>query len=430
MIYTPTIFATFILAVLLLTVSKKYFLLPFILAACFVPADQRVLIFTLDFTPLRILVVVGFLRIILHSEPLRFKWKRFDSLVIAWAICGAIIYVFQWSDMRALIYKCGVLFDVMGLYWLFRLNINSWSDIKIITKFLAGCCLVLAVLVGLEWLTGRNPFIIMGRVGTVVRAGRFRCQASFPHSIMLGLFWATILPLFVGLARTENRKYLYWSAAAASIFIVAATASSTPYLTLLMVIIILCGYRWRRHTRFAVWALAGLIIALQVIMTEPVWSLIAQATVVPGSTGVHRFNLINQTINHFNEWALLGCRDTSHWGSGLRDITNQYAAEGVFGGFITLVLFLIMLYKALKYFLYLSLQYKERKYKFLAWCLFTMMSGHCVAFWGVTYFGQINMWWYMSLAIASLLSDVKIKQPGAVTTGELADIQRLRHQYA
>ncbi len=250
MLFETTILLTFILAVILLAFPKRYFLLPFIIAACFIPADQRVIIYGLDFTPLRILVVVGFLRIIMRAEPLQFKWNHFDRLVIAWALCGAIIYVIQWADMRSLIYKCGILFDILGLYWLFRLNVNSWDDIKLTTKILAICSLFLVVLVGLEWSTGENPFKIMGRVHTVVRYERYRCQASFPHSIMLGLFWATIFPMFVGMARTGSNKYLYWIAAGASIFMVAATASSTPYLTLFMIIVILCCYKWRKIYSF------------------------------------------------------------------------------------------------------------------------------------------------------------------------------------
>ena len=407
MIFETTILATFILAVLLLTVPKKYFLLPFILAACFIPADQRILIFDLDFTPLRILVVVGFLRTVLLAEPLKFKWNSFDKLVMAWAICGSIIYVIQWSDMRAFIYKCGIIFNIIGLYWQFRLNIHSWSDIKLATKILAICSLVMAVLVGLEWLTGKNPFVIMGRAITPMREGWYRCRASFPHSILLGLFWVTIFPLFVGLAHTENLKYLYWAAAAASIFIVAATVSSTPYLTLFMVIIILCGYRWRQYTHFAAWGFIILAIALHIIMTGPVWSLIAKMTVVPGSTGIHRFNIINQAINHFSEWAFLGIRDTIHWGPGLRDITNQYVFEGVTGGLITLILFLIMLYTALRLLVHLSLTSKNHQKRFLVWCFFVVIAGNCISFFGVIYTSQIQMIWNLMLASVSFLSETQ-----------------------
>jgi len=309
--------------------------------------------------------------------------------------------------MRALIYKCGVLFDVIGLYWLFRVNIRSWGDIKLATKIFAVCSLVLAVFVGLEWATRTNLFAILGRVGTVVREGRYRCQASFPHSIMLGLFWATLVPLFVGFARQDKRKLLLWSAVAASIFIVAATASSTPVLTLLIVLFLLCGYKWRQYTASAGWGLLASLIALHIVMQAPVWHLISRISLVGGSTGWHRYILIDRAISHFGEWAFLGCRSTAHWGQGLSDVTNQYILEGVRGGFVTLALFLVMIYIALRTLLRLFPQYQEQKQQFLAWCLFVAILGHCIAFFGVSYFGQIIVLWYMTLAMVGFLSEAQ-----------------------
>ena len=415
MIYQTTILITVLLATLLFVVPMKYFLLPFILCACFVPADQRVIIYDLDFTPLRMLILVGFLRTIARGERLTFKWNRFDKLVLVWAICGALIYIIQWASMRALIYKCGVLFDVIGLYWLFRININSWGDIKSATKIFAVCSLVLAVFVGLEWATGTNPFAILGRVGTAVREGRYRCQASFPHSIMLGLFWATLVPLFIGFARQDKSKLLLWSAVGASAFIAAATASSTPILTLLIVLIILCGYSWRQYTASVGWGLFASLIALHIVMQAPVWHLISRIGVVGGSTGWHRYYLIDRAINHFGEWLFLGCRSTAHWGRGLTDITNQYILEGVRGGFVTLALFLVMIYMALRTLLRLSLQHQEHKQQFLIWCFLVIILGHCVSFFGVSYFGQIMMWWYMTLAVVSFLYDDKKRGRRIVT---------------
>ena len=423
-----TILITVLLVILAFAVPKKYFLLPFILVACFVPADQRTIIMGLDFTPLRMLVLVGFLRTILRGERLTFKWNRFDKLVLAWAICGAVIYIIQWADMRALIYKCGILFDVLGLYWLFRINISSWDDIKSVTKIFAVCSVVLAVFVGIEWVTGKNPFMVLGRVTTAVREERYRCQASFPHSIMLGLFWATLVPLFIGFAQQDKHKLLFWSAVAASIFIVAATASSTPILTLLIVLIILCGYKRRQYTRCAGWGMLGTLIALDIVMKAPVWHLIARINVVGGSTGWHRYNLIDKAINHLGEWMFLGCRSTAHWGWGLGDITNQYILEGVRGGFVTLSLFLVIIYMVLRSLLRLSLQCQEHKQQFWAWCIFVMILGHCVAFFGVSYFGQIMMLWYMTLAIVGFLAEYRtfpqITLHNATSTNALHDVTR------
>jgi len=232
---------------------------------------------------------------------------------------------------------------------------------------------------------------------------------------MLGLFWATLVPLFIGFARQDKSKLLLWSAVASSVFITAATASSTPILTLLVVLILLCGYRWRKYTACAGWSLFASLVALHIVMRAPVWHLISRISVVGGSTGWHRYNLINQAINHFGEWLFLGCRSTAHWGWGLTDITNQYILEGVRGGFVTLVLFLVMMYMALRTLLRLSLQHQEHKQQFLIWCFLVIILGHCVAFFGVSYFGQIMMWWYMTLAAVSFLYEDKKRSRRRVT---------------
>ncbi len=130
-------------------------------------------------------------------------------------------------------------------------------------------------------------------------------------------------------------------------------------------------------------------------MTEPIWSLISKMSVVPGSTGMHRYNLINQALIHFDEWAILGSRNTSHWGRGLNDLTNVYIGEGVRGGLITLIILLVMLYTALKTLFRLSMEQRGHKQRFLVWCIFVAIAGNCIAFFGVSYFGQMTMLLYL-----------------------------------
>jgi len=406
-ILESTIFMTIFLVIGTFVVPRRYLLAPFILASCFVPADQRLMITDLDFTPLRILIIAALLRILVRAEWSAIRWNAFDKIVLSWAIVGAVIYVLQWMTLDVIINKCGVLLDTIGLYWLFRISMRSWNSVRFVFKVFAGCSLVLAFFVGVEWLTGKNPFVVVGEVGTVVREGRYRCQAAFPHSIIMGLFWATLAPLFVALARTEKKKIVYWAAFVASVFIVVASASSTPLLVLLIVSIILCGYKWRRYTgRLSQGFLASLII-LHIVMAQPVWHLVARVNVVGGSTGWHRFYLIDEAINHFDEWILLGCQSTEHWGMGLQDVTNQYILEGVRGGLATLVLFSVMVYGLSRASLMLSLQAVPAAYQFLAWCIFAAVVGHCVAFMGVSYFGQIMMLWYMMLALGGFMVDMR-----------------------
>ena len=95
MIKDTTVFLTACMAVLVYAVPRKYFIIPYILTACFVPADQRVIIASLDLTPLRILVVVGVLRIFIKGDQRRITWNVFDMIALTWAICGSVIYVLQ-----------------------------------------------------------------------------------------------------------------------------------------------------------------------------------------------------------------------------------------------------------------------------------------------------------------------------------------------
>jgi len=406
-IYEPTIFIAVFLVILTFAVPRKYFLVPYVVAACFVPTDQRIIIMGLDFTILRILVVAGVLRILLYGEQKLIKWNKLDMTILLWVFCSASVYVIQWMNTRAIINRFGVIFDVVGLYWLFRQKIRSWNDVKFVFTLLAIAVVILVPLVALEWSTGRNPFVILGRVMTDVRSERYRCQAAFPHSIMLGLFWATLVPLFVGLGITQEKKVLYWIAVAAAVFITMASASSTPILVLAIVLVGLLWFRWRQLTSKTGLFLLALLTVLHIVMRAPVWHLLARINVIGASTGWHRYNLIDKAIEHFGEWVFIGCRTTDHWGFGLGDLTNQYILEGVRGGFITLLIFLAMIYRVLKTLLNLSIQEKDSKEQFLIWCFFTMIIGHCAAFLGVSYFGQITMLWYMMLAIAGLLTEYK-----------------------
>jgi len=369
------------------------------------------------------------LRIVCGQDSKPLHWNSFDKLLVAWAVLGATVYVLRWGTFAAVINRSGFLFDSVGMYWLFRKNITGMDDIKQLGRFLAACSFVMAVLVSLEWTSGRNPFAVLGRVGTVVREGEYRCQASFPHSIMLGLFWATAVPLFVGLWKSEGRAWFFLSATAACVFIVIATRSSTPVLTLLIVLGLLPLFRCRKYGRRAAWALLAVLVALHIVMRAPVWHLVARVNMVGGSTGWHRYHLINEAINHFSEWAVLGTRDTTHWHPLLWDITNQYVLEGVRGGLIGLVLFVVLLVRAVARVGAASLRRMSPGHQWLLWGICVSILGHCVSFFGVSYFGQIILLLYMTFAIVGwVFSDPKsLRAEEALTASRLKHARDRRH---
>jgi len=135
-------------------------------------------------------------------------------------------------------------------------------------------------------------------------------------------------------------------------------------------------------------------------MKAPVWHLLSRVGVISGSTGWHRYNLVNQAIEYFGEWALLGTRDTAHWGEGLADVTNEFILVGVQGGLVTLIVFCTVLFVAGRAFTRLSICATVKTESYLAWCAFVTILAHFISFFGVSYFGQIAMPWYLLLASA------------------------------
>lgn len=392
---------TLFLSGFIVIIPRKYLLLPFAVAACWAPADQRIVIQTLDFHVLQILIVVGVARLWLYGEAVPVRWNRFDHLILIWAAVGTIVYVLQWMSVGAVIYKSGRLLEWLGLYWIFRQTVRSWDDLRFTYVVLAVCALAMMPFVALEWATGSNPFDVIGRVGTAVREGTYRCQATFPHSIIMGLFWAILVPLFVGFARQQPRyRLLFWLAVAASTFMILATASSTPVLTLMVVAGLLLAYPLRRYTGAGAWSVVAMVVALHIVMKAPVWHLLARVGVISGSTGWHRYFLVNQAIEFLPEWILLGTRDTAHWGPGLEDVTNELILVAVQGGLITLILFCLVLFVAGRAFARLSQRTTERRESYLAWCALVSVLANFISFFGVSYFGQIAMPWYLLLAIA------------------------------
>ena len=403
MINSATVLICVILAIVTFTVKRSAIVVPFIIAACFVPTDQRIIIMGLDFNVLRILVLTGVLRIFIRNENEYVKWHVVDKLLFAWAISGAVIYTLQYMTFSAAINRSGVLFDLVGMYWIFRHTIRTMQEVKFTTAVFAVCALILTPLVLLEWSTGQNPFRHLGTVETTIREGKYRCQAAFPHAIMLGVFWASLVPLFISMAKTGYMKTLFYSAVAACVFIVFASASSTPLAVLAVGLFFTFAYTLRSYAGTCTYALAVLLFFLHLVMNKPVWHLISRIDLIGGSTGWHRYHLIDQAIKHISQWAILGTSDTRSWGRGLQDITNQYILEGVRGGLITLVLFIAFLIVAIKGTYRTSLSTPDQNWKIFSWAICASLCVHAFSFLAVSYFGQAMMLLYINFALASFV---------------------------
>jgi hypothetical protein len=205
---------------------------------------------------------------------------------------------------------------------------------------LAYIAIVLAAVMVLEQFTSRNPFSIFGaRLLDEIRRGRVRSQGPFLHSLIAGTVGSILLPAFVGLWYWKKMRWLAVIGAAAALAMALTASGSTPLSAVLAGVFALCLWGLRDHMRLVRWAVVALAVSLHMVMKAPVWALVGRFAAIGGSSGYHRFELIDQTINHFSEWWMVGTTHNDEWGWDMWDKADWYVASALNGGLASLVLF-------------------------------------------------------------------------------------------
>jgi hypothetical protein len=190
------------------------------------------------------------------------------------------------------------------------------------------------------------------------------------------------------------------------------TVSSSPVLAYVGGIIGLCFWPFRMRLRALRWGIGFSLIGLQLVMKAPVWALIGRVDLTGSSSGYHRYMLVDNFIKHFSDWWLIGYRDYDKWGWDMWDLSNQFVAYGLNGGLSTLVLFIALLSlcfaglgRARK------LAVRNRNEAWFFWCLGAALFAHIIAFFGMSYFDQMQFSLYFLVAIISVSVSVAIRKP-------------------
>lgn len=403
-----------------ISLRRSLVLLPVLALICFIPIEQRVVIFGLDFTLLRILVIVALVRLLARGELQETNWSYLDALVVCWTISITLIYIIL-HGAGATANRLGAALDVWGMYIIARTTIQSPQQLLPLSKMLA--LLSFPVLAGFtyEATTQYNPFSIFGGVPefTAQRDGRLRCQGAFHHPIHAGVFWAGLLPIYASLWRVSTGKWRLIGAlsTAACVAIIILSASSTPVMGLVAAILGWLLYYQRHYIRTIIASMFGVLVLLHLVMEKPVWHLIARIDAAGGSTGYHRYRLIDAAVSNFNEWWFLGLVTTEHWGRQLFDVTNHYILQGIRGGLLTLVLFLLIIVQAFRL-VFRTIEHHQitQQNSVLAWTLGTCIFVHVVCFIAVSYFQQINSLWWMTIGLIGSLGGSDWTKPNNQTS--------------
>jgi hypothetical protein len=402
-----------VMSLVVLRSNRQKAVIAVLLTALLVPLGQQFVILGLHFRFYRLLIFVGMCRLMSRGEGRGFRLTGMDKLLIAWTLVTVVCGVIRGPKAETF----GNAYDVLGTYFLFRVWMEDAEDSIAHLRVLAVAVLLVAVCMSQELVTHRNLFSVFGGVPdtTFERDGRFRCQGPFRHPILAGTFAATLFPLMVGLwfqDRSDRKRALVGLIACG--FCTYATASSGPLMTFMAAIIGFGLWPMRYRMRLIRRGLLATLIGLALVMNAPIWYLIARLSDLTGGTGWHRSYLIDQAVKHFNEWWLVGSSYTAHWAEDQytvlavdpdnMDITNHYIAQGLQGGLLGLGLFIAIIVCGFKNVGSVVTGRNGIFHEPKVWWLFGVsLCSHCVAFISVSYFDQIQVFWFWLLAVLATL---------------------------
>lgn len=410
-------------AVALLAVPRRWAPLPFIMTACYLSIGQAVEIGPFTFTAIRILILVGVLRVVLRGERLTGGLNGLDWWIVLWAIWAALSGVFHENPNDTLINRLGLVYNTLGIYLLLRVFCSSVEDVTGLSKATA----ILLVPVALEMLYEAAGFpslfyLLEGTPRAVyIREERIRAVGPFVHPILAGTVGAVCLPLMLGI--WKRRPLAARAGSIACILMVVSSASSGPLFSAVASAAALLMWRNRYRMQSVRWLALGAYLSLALAMKAPVYYLIARIDFVDGSTGYHRALLIESAIAYLGDWWMAGTDYTRHWAPSPgfnpqhTDITNQYLSMGVMGGLPLMLLFIAGLVKA---FSLVGERLREQtgplqQNQFMLWGLGSALFAHAITFLSVSYFDQSFVFLYLTLAaIGSARTVVKTADVRAV----------------
>lgn len=418
---------------LMFALSRKYIIVPALLAVFLVPGGEVVVLGGAHLMPIRIVALFGLIRMgWLHysSRGSLFAggFNPVDKAFFWCTLAHSAAFILLWRTTGAVTNQLGFLLGEIGLYVVVRFLIRDDEDIYRVVKTLAVVAAINACGMIYERMRVQNLFgLVIGGVDAVplIREGRIRSQGAFGHAILAGTFGAMLLPLFVLLWTDARAKALAVVGVISSVIMVLTSASSTPLMAIFGVIVATCCWPIRRSMRIVRWAIALTLIALHLVMKAPVWFLIARVDMVGGSASFDRANLIDVFVRHFFDWWLVGTRDIGSWGWSMWDLSDMYVSKGESGGLISLIFFIAIITRSFGRIGKARKSVQGRKREWFMWLLGAALYANVMAFFGVSYWDQTAAAWFVLLAIisAATVSIPRKKAPisaATVTGSELS----------
>jgi len=408
-IHPAVLVALIIALILVLTLRRRYVVVPLLLLSVLVPYGQVVMIGPVHFMVVRILALLGWARLILQRfakepHPYKIRFNSVDKAVVLYTITATIGYTLLWQQSAAFVNELGEMYNVLGFYFLFRFFIRDQRDSTIVIKTLAITAMIVATLMVNELSTGRNVLAGLGGLPdlTLMRQGYLRAQGPFRVYVTAGAFGATVLPLVLSLWRKGGSRVLAVLGIIAGITIAVTSRTSTALVTCVASALGVGLWVLRDKMKPILCGLAAMLVGLHLVMKAPVWALLARIDLVGGSTGWHRYKIIDNFISHFWDWCWVGTTNYWTWpgGDDMWDLANQYVLIGENKGLLPLLCFVATIVYSFKY---LGRARRaagpDLTKAWSLWLLGAALFANVVAFFGISYFDQSFVCWYALLAM-------------------------------
>ncbi len=388
---------------------------------------QAMNVLGLNLFAVRFLELAGFVRVMARGEFSFSRLNKIDQALILLYGYTTMLYLLRAAEGQA--YIVGKAVDALLTYFTFRGLVANMEEWRSYLRSLLVLLAPYAVVVLVEALTHHNVFSLMGG-GTYdwVRAGRFRCLGSFRHPDLLGTLGASFLPLYIGLACTGRERILAVAGIGFCLALVWASNSGGPLCASAAGVLCWSLWRVRAEMRKLRWVMIGMIGLLALVMKAPVWYLIARVSSITGGDGWHRAYLVDVSFQHLGSWWLAGIplSETSEWfpysldfGA---DITNQFLSFGFTAGLGAIALLILLLTRAFSSIgqtlsAVRSISPHPSEGEFLLWGLGAMLTVHIVNWFGISYFDQFYVVWFMQLAAISTLTASPALAAGSTADG-------------
>lgn len=392
--------------VLFFILPRRYVIVPFLLSIFLIPQGQQVYVAGVHVFASRLLILTAFIRANIskgrgQTSAYAGGWNSIDTAFVSYVTIVAAATMMQYLSVPALVNQVGYLWDFLLGYLALRGLIQNERDTVLALKCCVALMAVFAASMIVEQTKMLNVFGLLGGVTSVpeVRDHKIRSQAVFQHSLTAGAFAATAIPFFFLLWKNQKAKLFAVLGIVAATAMTIATQASTSLITWAAGILAVFFWPLRKKMRAIRSALLAALIALDIVMKAPVWFLIARIDLTGSSSSYHRAELIDQFVKHFSSWWLIGTKDAATWGWDMWDAQNMYVSVGEAGGLAALLFYILVISRSFARLGKARRRAVSKQQEWLLWFLGAALFANVVAFFGVNYFDQSRVAWFLLISM-------------------------------